>query len=48
MDPMTVGKLEEKIEKAIAHTRTLLMGEQKRTYLVHVPKVHDPAPRSAS
>lgn len=23
-------------------TRTLLMGEQKRTYLVHVPKGHDP------
>jgi polyhydroxybutyrate depolymerase len=24
------------------HTRTLMMGEQKRTYLVHVPKGHDP------
>src|SRR5690349_23035341 len=24
------------------HTRTLLMGEQKRTYLVHVPKGCDP------
>jgi len=25
-----------------AHTRTLVMGEQERTYLVHVPKGHDP------
>ncbi len=24
------------------HTRTLMMGEQKRTYLVHVPKDYDP------
>ena len=24
------------------HTRTLMMGEQKRTYLVHVPKGYDP------
>ncbi len=24
------------------HTRTLVMGEQKRTYLVHVPKGYDP------
>jgi polyhydroxybutyrate depolymerase len=24
------------------HTRTVLMGEQKRTYLVHVPKEYDP------
>src|SRR3954454_21928793 len=24
------------------HTRTLMMGEQKRTYLVYVPKGHDP------
>ena len=24
------------------HTRTLLMGEQRRTYLVHVPKKYDP------
>ena len=24
------------------HTRTVLMGEQKRTYLVHVPKDYDP------
>src|SRR5471030_862822 len=24
------------------HTRTLMMGEQKRTYIVHVPKDHDP------
>ncbi|MBL9162327.1 MAG: prolyl oligopeptidase family serine peptidase [Planctomycetaceae bacterium] len=24
------------------HTRTVLMGEQKRTYLVHVPKKYDP------
>jgi len=24
------------------HTRTLMMGEQKRTYLVHVPKKYDP------
>jgi len=24
------------------HTRTLMMGEQKRTYLVHVPKSYDP------
>jgi polyhydroxybutyrate depolymerase len=24
------------------HTRTLLMGEQKRTYLVHIPKGYDP------
>src|SRR3954470_21726758 len=24
------------------HTRTLMMGEQKRTYLVHVPKGNDP------
>ena len=24
------------------HTRTLIMGEQKRTYLVHVPKDYDP------
>ena len=24
------------------HTRTVLMGEQKRTYLIHVPKEHDP------
>ena len=24
------------------HTRTLMMGEQKRTYLIHVPKGYDP------
>ncbi len=24
------------------HTRTVLMGEQKRTYLIHVPKDYDP------
>ncbi len=24
------------------HTRTLMMGEQKRTYLVHIPKGYDP------
>jgi polyhydroxybutyrate depolymerase len=24
------------------HTRTLMMGEQKRTYLVHIPKDYDP------
>ena len=24
------------------HTRTIMMGEQKRTYLVHVPKDYDP------
>lgn len=24
------------------HTRTIMMGEQKRTYLVHVPKKYDP------
>jgi hypothetical protein len=24
------------------HTRPLMMGEQKRTYLVHVPKSYDP------
>jgi polyhydroxybutyrate depolymerase len=24
------------------HTRTLMMGEQKRSYLVHIPKGHDP------
>jgi poly(3-hydroxybutyrate) depolymerase len=24
------------------HTRTLMMGEQKRTYLVHVPKDYEP------
>ena len=29
------------------HTRTIMMGEQKRTYLVHIPKGYDlkkPAP----
>jgi polyhydroxybutyrate depolymerase len=24
------------------HTRNLMMGEQKRTYLVHIPKDYDP------
>src|ERR1700676_4933763 len=39
------GPMKKAPSKALGpgdHTRTLMMGEQKRTYLVHVPKGYDP------